>query len=232
VTDVASENSLEAIVDRHGRNFQTVGAMVYEVLRESILRGVLAPGERLRQDRLAETIGVSRIPVRSALMQLESEGLITFHPYRGAVVTDLSVDEMREIYEIRALLEGYALRKVAPTLTPERLDMLEEMARELQGIDDGEAYLQRRTEFFRALYDAERHPRLVALIEKLLVETGRYWLQHGVEYVRGPGRRVHARILARVREGDVDGAVRLVEERLEALCAELVRRMEADQPPA
>ncbi|MDX6729868.1 MAG: hypothetical protein QOK49_4673, partial [Baekduia sp.] len=73
------------IISRHERQFRTVGDMVYNVLRDGILQGVFPAGEYLRQDYLAESIGVSRIPVRSALMQLETEGLITFHPYRGAM---------------------------------------------------------------------------------------------------------------------------------------------------
>lgn len=225
----SDDKSLQGIIDRHGRQFSTVGGMVYEVLRESIARGVLAPGERLRQDELAEAIGVSRIPVRSALLRLESDGLITFHPYRGAVVNHLTVAEMREIYEIRALLEARALRNVAKDMSPERLDELEAMARDLNEIDDGEAFLQGRAEFFRELYDAERQPRLVAIIEKLLLDSGRYWLHHGVEYVVGPGRRPHQEILRLVREGDIDGAVRVVETRLEQLCTELVSRMERDE---
>jgi DNA-binding GntR family transcriptional regulator len=223
------DNTLQGIIDRHGRQFSTVGSMVYEVLRESIARGVLAPGERLRQDELAEAIGVSRIPVRSALLQLESDGLITFHPYRGAVVNQLTVAEMREIYEIRALLEAHALRNVAKDISPERLDELDEMARKLNEIDDGETFLQARAAFFHELYDAERQPRIVAIIDKLLLDSGRYWLQHGVEYVVGPGRRPHQEILRLVREGDVEGAVRVVQTRLQQLCNELVSRMERDE---
>ena len=117
----AESDRFRSIVDRNSRQFRTVGDMVYEVLREGILKGVFQPGERLRQDQLAEAIGVSRIPVRSALMQLESEGLITFNPYRGAVVNKLSAKEMREIYELRALLESNALRKAVEVMTPERL---------------------------------------------------------------------------------------------------------------
>jgi DNA-binding GntR family transcriptional regulator len=228
--DAPGTGLFDSIVQRHGRQYRTMGDMVYGVLREGILQGAFQPGEHLRQDRLAEAIGVSRIPVRSALLQLESEGLITFHPYRGAVVNDLSTDEMREIYEMRALLEAHALRKVAPTLAPERLDELQEMARELNAISNGETFLQRRIQFYRLLYDGERHPRLVATIEQLLTESGRFWLQHDVEYVAQPGQRGHEKILDSIRRGDIDGAVQQVQEHLSELCDELVRRMEGHEP--
>ena len=146
---------LQSLAERHQRAFPTVSDMVYEIIRDGILQGAFAPGERLRQDELAEAIGVSRIPVRSALMQLDAEGLIDFHSYRGALVTDVSIDDMREIYDIRALVEPHALRKAMRTMTPERLEHLERLARELNDIEDGAQFLERRIAFFTELYSGE-----------------------------------------------------------------------------
>ena len=221
-----SEGAFRSIVDRHGRQFKTVGDMTYEVIRESILKGIFAPGERLRQDQLAGAIGVSRIPVRSALLQLESEGLITFHPYRGAVVNKLSVDEMREIYELRSVLETHALRKAMVAMTPERLEHLDELARELNEIADGEEFLARRMDFFRELYDGAHQPRAIGMIERLRAEAGRYWLERRVEYVRRPGQRDHMQVLEFIKGGDTEGAVRWLEQHLETVCDELVALMQ------
>jgi DNA-binding GntR family transcriptional regulator len=218
--------SFRSIVDRNSRQFRTVGDMVYEVLRESILKGVFQPGERLRQDQLAEAIGVSRIPVRSALLQLESEGLITFNPYRGAVVNKLTVDEMREIYEIRGVLETHALRKAMGSMTPERLEHLDQLARALNEVKDGEEFLNRRNEFYRELYDGERQPHLVGLIEKLRAEAGRYWLERKVEYVSRPGQRDHLHLLEFIRAEDEAGAVDWLHNHLQRVCDELVALME------
>jgi DNA-binding GntR family transcriptional regulator len=218
--------AFSSIVSRRGRQFQTVGSMVYEVIREGILTGVFPPGERLRQDALAEAIGVSRIPVRSALIQLESDGLITFHPYRGAVVNRLTVAEMREIYEIRGLLEAHALRKAMDSMTPERLERLEQLARELDEVDDGEAFLEQRTAFYHELYDHQ--PQLVALIEKLRTDAGRYWLDRHVDSVRRPGERDHLDVLKFLRTGDVEGAVQSLQEHLERVGNQLIALMEAD----
>jgi DNA-binding GntR family transcriptional regulator len=221
-----SEGAFRSIVDRHGRQFKTVGDMTYEVIRESILKGIFAPGERLRQDQLAGAIGVSRIPVRSALLQLESEGLITFHPYRGAVVNKLSVDEMREIYELRSVLETHALRKAMGAMTPERLEHLDELARELNEIADGEEFLARRMDFFRELYDGAHQPRAIGMIERLRAEAGRYWLERRVEYVRRPGQRDHMQVLEFIKGGDTEGAVRWLEQHLKTVCDELVALMQ------
>jgi DNA-binding GntR family transcriptional regulator len=217
-----------AIVSRYGRQFQTIGDMAYEVIREGILTGVFAPGERLRQDQLAEAIGVSRIPIRSALMQLESDGLLTFHRYRGAVVNHVTVNEMREIYEIRAVLETHALRKAMTSMTPERLEHLESLARELNEIDDGEEFLARRNAFYRELYDGEHQPQAIALIERLRASAARYWLRRQIDYVRRPGQRDHQEVLEFLRNGDVEGAVSWLHQHLAGLCEELVALMEKD----
>jgi DNA-binding GntR family transcriptional regulator len=222
----AAQSEFRSIVQSRARQFRTVGDMVYEVLKESIQRGVFAPGERLRQDQLAEELGVSRIPVRSALLQLETEGLITPDPYKGARVNELSADEMRENYEIRAILEAHALRKGAAALTPERLAALESLARELNEIRDGEEFLRKRIDFYHELYDGDHHPQLVHLIEKLRSDAGRYWLQHNVDYVSRPGERDHVRILEFLRKGDVDGAIAYLQKHLESISARLVGLMD------
>jgi len=227
VSDAESDR-FRSIIDRNSRQFRTVGDMVYEVLREGILKGVFQPGERMRQDQLAEAIGVSRIPVRSALMQLESEGLITFNPYRGAVVNKLSAKEMREIYELRALLEAHALRKAVDVMTPERLAHLEQLAVELNAIKDGEEFLTRRNEFYRELYDHDLQARTVGLIERLRAEAGRYWLERKVDYVSRPGQRDHLHLIEFIKAGDIDAAVTWLQEHLQRVCDELVGLMEKD----
>src|ERR1043166_1378508 len=90
---------------------QTVAGMTVEALRERILRGDYPEGEPLRQDALADELGVSRIPVREALRQLEAEGLVTFSPHRGAVVSVLSLEEIAELFELRAEIECDLVRR-------------------------------------------------------------------------------------------------------------------------
>jgi DNA-binding transcriptional regulator YhcF (GntR family) len=91
-------------------------AMIAGELREGILSGVLKGGQPLRQTEIAERFRVSRILVREALRQLEGEGLISFYPHPGMVVSELSYEEAREISEIRVALETMTIRKVIPLL--------------------------------------------------------------------------------------------------------------------
>jgi len=223
----SSDGGLRSIADRHGRRFRTVGDMAYEVIREGIMTGVFQPGERLRQDRLAEAIGVSRIPIRAALLKLESQGLVKFEPYRGAVVHVLTADQVREIYEIRAVLESHALQKAMHSMTPSRLDRIERLAHELNEVEGGEEFLRRRTDFYRELYDARRQPQLIGLIERLREEVARYTAEHKVDYTRRPGERDHAGVLPFLRTGDVGGAVDWLQEHLEHVCARLVDSLES-----
>src|ERR1044071_2584060 len=84
---------------------QTVASMTVAALRERILRGDFPDGEPLRQDALADELGVSRIPVREALRQLEAEGLVAFSPHRGAIVSSLSLEAIEEVFELRSTIE-------------------------------------------------------------------------------------------------------------------------------
>ncbi|MFQ3288887.1 MAG: DNA-binding GntR family transcriptional regulator, partial [Alteromonadaceae bacterium] len=86
--------------------YKTRTQLVVEILREQIINGEIKAGQALRQAALAEELNVSRIPVREALLQLEAEGLVSFEPHRGATATDLSSDQIDELFELRAMLEA------------------------------------------------------------------------------------------------------------------------------
>jgi DNA-binding GntR family transcriptional regulator len=97
---------------------------VYDDLRNAILSGRLNPAERLTEEHLAETLGVSRTPVREALYKLESEGLIEPLETRGFIVSTDSIEEVKELFEIRAILEGYTLRVISQKITARDIEQL------------------------------------------------------------------------------------------------------------
>src|SRR6202050_1927606 len=98
---------------------QSLTSAVADKLREQIIRGEIPEGAQLRQDVIATQYHVSRIPVREALRQLDAEGLITIVPNRGAIVPELSPEDVEELFSIRALLEPEVLKLSIPRLTPE-----------------------------------------------------------------------------------------------------------------
>src|SRR5690349_23351939 len=98
---------------------RSLSAQVADTLRELIMSNTYAHGHQLRQDEVARRLGVSHIPVRAAFQQLQSEGLITNVPYKGAVVTRLSTPEIEEYFDIRATLEVDLLKRAISRITPE-----------------------------------------------------------------------------------------------------------------
>lgn len=100
----------------------SAATIVFEALRKAIIDGDLTAGEPLRQDEIARLFNVSRIPVREAILRLEEHGLVKTQRYKGAVVSGLSVEEIREIQDFRALLEPEIIRQAVPRMTPETIE--------------------------------------------------------------------------------------------------------------
>ena len=218
----ADAGGFQELIEAAQVHYRTVGDMVYSVLRQAILSAVFAPGERLRQDNIAESMGVSRIPVRSALLQLESEGLVTYYPHSGAVVTSLTPEQVNELYQIRIVLESHLLVQAIASITPERLKELEELAAELDAEAPGERFLELRSAFYRKLYDADQHPMSVNLVERLRSDVGRYWA--GLRKVEDV-EHGHGEVLEYVRRRDANGAVRWLEAHLSSVRDKLLSLM-------
>ncbi|MFV0451512.1 MAG: GntR family transcriptional regulator [Propioniciclava sp.] len=123
------------------------GARVAATLREAILADEYSPGERIRQDELAERHGASRLPVREALRILEAEGLVTLVANTGAWVTQLNADECNEMYLIRERIEPLLLRMNVPLLAEAEVDALESLAAAMEQTDDVEHFLRLDREF-------------------------------------------------------------------------------------
>ena len=115
-----------------GQGAQSVG--IVERLRALILTGEYGPNERLIEEQLAERLGVSRTPVRQALTMLEAEGLVEIAPNRGATVCSFSIEDVWEIYDLRAVLEGHAARRAAGRIVRRDLQRLRELAVGMEGL--------------------------------------------------------------------------------------------------
>jgi DNA-binding GntR family transcriptional regulator len=192
----------------------------YEHLKASILEGRFNPGERLTEEHLAKELGISRTPVREALHKLESEGLIKPLATRGFVASQDSKEEIEELFEIRAVLEGYALRVICGRITEPVLDQLEE------AVAKAEEALQRHCldEIFR--WNTRFHDTLHDLITDKhrlyhqMVTMRQYVLRYRkntLQYPDGGKRTVegHRRILLALRLRDPDLSERLMREHIE-----------------
>lgn len=195
---------------------QTAHEFVRNVLRRAILSGEMRGGTRLVQADLAALLEVSTTPVREALRDLASEGLIRFDPHRGAVVQELSGDELREIYMIREILEPVALRLAVPKIGPELLDRLAVLHEKMAAEPHSAEWVDANRQFHLSIYQAAGSPRLSAIIKSLEDASVMYI---GASLKEVPALREtavhdHGAILAALERRDADAAVEAVLDHL------------------
>ena len=185
-------------------------------LRRAMVRGELKPGEQIVQEALAERFGVSRVPLREALKILEGEGAVTYVARRGYFVADLSLDDLLEVYRIRAVLEAEAVRVGVPRLPDaDRAHFVRLIERWEQAAAEGDlldlAAANRALHF--TLIEAAGMPRLTRLVRILWDATDVY---RSVYYSAAASldavAREHRQILAAVIAGDADEVVRLLDD--------------------
>jgi DNA-binding GntR family transcriptional regulator len=217
------------LIDQMTSGYNTMGEMVYAILRESIMSGSFSPGEWLRQESIADAIGVSRIPVRTALLRLESEGVVTLHPHRGARVRTLSAAQIDEIYRLRVLLESYALRLSMVRMSPERLERLRGLADTLDAAPEGAGFADTRVEFYREAYDVENNPLLVEIVEKLRGYVGRYMLGFRFD---GQHDRKHSTFVYYITAGDLTAAESWLRAHLEEVRSGILELSAKEDEPA
>ena len=156
-------------------------------LRTAILRGAIGPGERVRQEDIAQQLGASRLPVREALQMLAAEGLVEHEPNKGARVPWLSMHEVDVMYKMREQLEPLALAESLPSLTPGDFLRLEEIQDEIEAGVDVEGFLALDREFHLRTYSACGIDQLTTTVTRLWNSTQYY--RRLFMQLTGPSRR-------------------------------------------
>lgn len=177
-------------------------------LRTDILSGALSPGARVVQEDIAERYGVSRVPLREALQLLTSEGLVSHHPNRGYFVTELSIEDLLEVYHLRRILEEEAIRQAVPALSDDDVSHLRALAAAVE--DAAEArdvnlLTEANRRFHFALFEAAGMPRLTRLLRQLWDASDVYralYFQQGVNRARVNAE--HEEMLQSLADRDVD----------------------------
>jgi DNA-binding GntR family transcriptional regulator len=192
---------------------QTLTGMTLDALRERILHGVYPEGEPLRQDALGQELGVSRIPVREALRQLEAEGLVTFSPHRGAVVSTLSLGEIEEVFELRAQIELDLLRRALPQIGPEVVAQAKEILDRYEtALRNGDvaSWGEMNWQFHSTLYAPADRPFTLGVALKLHQQCDRYLrMQLALTHGELRANEEHRAILAAVRRRDARASLLL-----------------------
>lgn len=180
-------------------------------LRRLIVAGELRPGQRVNQEDLAERIGLSVAPVREALRALEQEGQVTYLPRRGYFVTELRIEDLREIYELRRILEERVIRTALPELSEEALGRIRQAAADcVNAVDSGDVAfeLAANRRFHLAMFEAPSQPHTLRVIRLLWDSTEAY----RALYYNSPDERLasidaHDHILNAIASRDADRLV-------------------------
>lgn len=211
---------------------------IYATLRQQIIQGSYGAGERLVEERLADALGVSRTPVREALAALASEGLVQMFPNRGAVVRSFAPDEIRESYDLRAVLEGYAAFQAALQIDPGEVSRLSTITNEMESLphdlagDRAELYwlVERNQLFHRAIVEASGNRLLVTVFRQLidlpLMFRSFYWYSAAE---RTQQIFFHRRIIDALAARDADRARALMTEHILEGRDAVLRHVSVDQ---
>jgi len=212
-----------------GSQYKTMQEIVFETIRDGILKGVYPPGQRLITSDLAGEMGVSRMPVREALQRLDATtGLVTLIPRKGAIVNDFTSEkDLEEIYNLRAILEGMAIRLACVNMTDEEIDELESINEKivlLEGTTNEDGFQDLNLEFHSTIWRMTNSPRLVRILKTL------YDASRGYRYIslKLPGRldtvyNEHKEIIAILRKGDALEAERSMRSHYENTLQWLLR---------
>jgi len=213
---------------------QTVVSATLQVLRDRILRGELLEGEPLRQEAMAEQLGVSRIPLREALRQLQSEGLVTFYPHRGVVVSTLSPEEISEAFELRAVLEPDLLRRAIPNLTEadfaKARGILAAYEADLQN-GDVSTWGELNWQFHSTLLERANRPLSLGIIRNLNYHSNRY-VRLQLMLTHGETRAIeeHRLILSYCEKRETDAACSMLVEHVLHAGRSLVEYIRSRRP--
>ena len=156
------------------KNTRTLVQAVTQALRDAIVRGYLAPGTPLRQDRLAEAFGISRVPLRESLRELVGEGLVVLEAHKGAVVASLSMDELDELYAIVWSLEEHTLHKAVPAMADADIAAMQDLFAQMEVETDPVAWYSLNVAFHRRLIIVSGLNRVLRLIDAVRWNICRY----------------------------------------------------------
>lgn len=189
---------------------------IYEELQKRILRNELKAAQPLRQDDIAMQFGVSKIPVREALRQLESEGLVEFKPRRGAFVVELSEAEVIEVLEIRIALESRAIELAIPNMTEADILSAKQILDEYEKVSSFELWSDLNNRFHQCLYNPCGLPKLVSMIQSIKNQAGLF-MQLRVTQAAGFDRphKEHMELLEACEAADVKQGVKLIRQHIE-----------------
>lgn len=205
-------------------DFLPLRDVVFNTLRQAILRGELQPGERLLEIHLADKLGVSRTPIREAIRKLELEGLVLMIPRKGAVVAEITEKSLRDVLEVRRALEELAMKLACEKILNEEIEELKVVAKEFEDAlktGDVTVYAEADVKFHDIIYRTTDNQRLIQLLYNLREQMYRY----RVEYLKRDDS--HDTLLAEHQYIIETLEKRNADEAIKAICAHIDNQVTA-----
>lgn len=207
--------------------------VVFNTLREAILRGDLVPGERLMELQLAAKLGVSRTPIREAIRMLEQEGLAITIPRKGAIVAGMTEKDMQDVLEIREALEELSVQVACDKITDEEVEKLQRNMKNFEhSLKSGDLKKMALAdvEFHDVIYQATDNPKLINMLNNLREQMYRY----RVEYLKNPQNheqllKEHEAIYRGIMEKDKDAVTEMIRRHIRnqvAVVKHMIREQE------
>lgn len=203
------------------------------VIRRAILDGTLRPGQRLTEEALARDLQISRTPVREALRVLQTEGLIESAPHQGSTVRAYATDDLEDMYELRALLEGYAARRAASRIDAEGLDKLRQSCLRLKALGDATdenvtLFVEENVFFHTTILDAAGSARLAGMVRQVfelpLVYKAYHWYSPRQKRL---SEHMHEQLVHVLASGDADQAELTMRAHVSEARDVLIKHMES-----
>lgn len=189
----------------------------YHQIKEKIITLDLAPSSVINEQALMKNLGLGRTPIREALQRLDAEGLVHIVPRRGMFVTDISITDLQEIFEVRIVMAGFCARLAARRITPEQIAQLEAVLRDLEQVQGGDsiALMEIDKRFQRVLYQAAGNKFLTDALERLYDSGLRLWhlVLHRLGDVRDAIEQ-HREVLEALKARDEKMAESLIQQHI------------------
>ena len=204
--------------DVNSNEYLPLREVVFNNLRDAILKGQLKPGDRLLENHLAEKLGVSRTPVREALRMLEQENLVELVPRRGAQVLDISAEDIKNVLEIRSALEVVSIRHACQKMDDESLQELKIYNREFEAAfeeKDYEKVAKADEKFHDVIFKEAGNNKLVAIIINIQAQVYRYRLAYLKVYdTKTAVLNHHRNIIEAIEKRDEEAGARVMAEHI------------------
>lgn len=200
----------------------TTVELVTTAIRQRILSGDLAPGEVLRQEALADELGVSRVPIREAITRLTGEGLLTKVPHKGAYVAELSIEEVQETFEIRLRLEPWLFSQAIPHITDAEIAKAEKLVGEMDDAESG-VWGQLNWRLHETLYLPARRDITLQMLRGLHDRSDRYFRFQVVQVpIREQSHEEHMSLIDACRKRDAKLGAKLLEQHVKTAGQQII----------